>query len=304
MNAQSIFLAIGLIAASTAGSAQVAQPAMVPETIAAATIIGPGDLLGIKVFSTPDLDREFRVNSSGVAIAPLIGEIHLAGLDTQQAGQEIAKGLMKAGYFTTQPDVSVVIVESVMQRVSILGEVKNPGSIPLLGQQRLLDVISAAGGLLPSASGMVTITHQEQPDKVQSARVYGGLSTSDNPEVNRGDTIFVEKAGIVYVVGSVNKPGGFMLESGKTVSLLQAMALAEGNMPTAKLKDAHLIRMVNDERQDIRVNLKAVLRNRAVDLKMQGDDILFIPDSELKRIMRDGISGAIELAAGVSVYRF
>jgi polysaccharide export outer membrane protein len=166
----------------------------------------------------------------------------------------------------------------------------------------LLDVVAAAGGLLPTASGVLFITHKDKPNQAEEVHVHGSLAGIQNPVVMPGDTILAQKAGIFYVVGGVNKPGGFVLDDGRSVTLLQALALAEGNLTTAALGKSLLIRTVNGERQSIPVNMKALLRNHGTDQKLQDNDILFIPDSAAKEIMKSGIQGAIEIATGVSIY--
>jgi polysaccharide export outer membrane protein len=304
-------IALALLASAVAGFGQLqpqaptSLPLQMPSTVAAATVIGPGDLLGMRVLLTPDLDRESRVNKDGVVLLPLVGGFQVAGLNTEQAGNEVGRLLAKSGNFVKAPEVSIVIIEqSPSQRASVLGEVGRPGPVLLVGEQRLWDVISSAGGLLPDSSGLVTITHLDHAEKAFSVRISGSMSTDNNPVVQPGDTIYAAKAGIVYVVGGVAKPGGFMLDSGKTVTLLQALALAEGSLHTAKMKSARLIRSVNDKRQEIPIDMEAVLHNRADDLKMQENDILIIPDSTTKNVLYRSIEGAIEIGTGISIYRF
>jgi polysaccharide export outer membrane protein len=296
MRVSRTFLAITLSLISAVAVSQQSDAAFPPSAI------GPGDLLQIHVFHTPELDTQARVDNAGIVVMPLIGSVHLAGLTPAQAGQQIRKLLSDANYVSNL-DVTVFVAENATQRVSVFGEVKNPGSIPLSGRMRLLDVISAAGGLVPTSSGAVTINHRDQAGEAQTLRVNGPLATMTNPEVMPGDTIMAEKAGIVYVVGSVNRPGGFVLEGGKKVTLLQALALAEGSTSTAVLRHARLIRNVSGERKMIDIDLKAVLRGKGVkDEQMQDDDILFIPNSVIKDVLRSGIHGAMDMAAGVSIY--
>jgi polysaccharide export outer membrane protein len=307
MKLRRIFLATTMLLTSVAAVSQQSdasfrRPAVQSDAPFTPSSIGPGDLLQIHVFHTPELDTQARVDSDGMVVLPLIGAFHVAGLTAQQAGQQIRKLLSDANYISNL-DVTVFVAENATQRVSILGEVKNPGSIPLSGRMRLLDVISAAGGLVPTSSGAVTISHRDETGKAQTLRVNGPLATMTNPEVRPGDTIMAEKAGIVYVVGSVNRPGGFVLEGGKKVTLLQALALAEGSTGTAVLRHARLIRNVNGERKMIDIDLKALLRGKGVkDEQMQDDDILFIPNSVMKDVLRSGIHGAMDIAAGASIY--
>ena len=167
---------------------------------------------------------------------------------------------------------------------------------------RLLDVISAAGGLQPSSSGIVSISHRDRPSEAKTIRITGPLASIENPDIKPGDTIKVERAGIVYVVGGVNRPGGFVLDGGKTVTLLQALALAEGPVKTAKLGSASLIRSSNGQATNTPVNLKDVLHSKIPDQVLQPDDILVIPSSTVREVLRAGAQGAMNIAAGMAIY--
>ena len=113
----------------------------------------------------------------------------------------------------------------------------------MLGEQRLLDVISAAGGFTDKAGQSITVTHRNQPDKPVTVPL--ARNATDNPEsniaVSPGDTILVHKADVVYVVGEVGRPSGFLMDSGH-LTVLQAIALAGGTTRTAKLSGARILR--------------------------------------------------------------
>jgi polysaccharide export outer membrane protein len=186
--------------------------------------------------------------------------------------------------------------------VSVLGEVSKPGVYPALGEQRLFDVISAAGGLGEKAGRTVTITHRKQPDKPVVVELARNIADSPerNVEVFPGDTVIVRRADIVYVVGDVARPSGFLMDHG-SLTVLQAVALAGGTTPTSKLNDAKIIRKTQGEMSETPIELKKILQAKTPDIPMQSDDILFIPTSATKVFGKRGIDAAIQMATAVGI---
>jgi len=265
--------------------------------------IGNGDLIEMSIFDTPELSGKLRVSNSGEVVLPLVGGLHVAGLKAEQAASLIAEKFIAGGYLK-DPQVTVFIAEYATQNVSVLGEVKNPGIYPAFGSHHLLDYLSAAQGLTPLAGTAITITHASQTGEPQRAKMTAGATPNpeDNPEILPGDTIFVERTGIVYVVGDVAHPGGFPMVHDGQLSLLQAIALAQGTNSTAARGSAMLIRTTPQGRQEIPVNLKKILRSEATDLAMRDNDILFVPNSAAKSAWKD-FEAALPAAAGASIYR-
>jgi len=190
--------------------------------------IGVGDLLEFSVYNVPELSTKTRISSNGDAYLPLIDYVHVGGLTVEEAQAVVEKKLSDGG-FLKDPHVTLFMDQFASQGVSLLGEVARPGVYPVLGQQRLFDVISAAGGLSDKAGRSVTITHRNQQDKPVIVELARNISDSSehNIQVFPGDTIIVRKADIVYVVGDVARPSGFLMERGG-LTVLQAVALAGG----------------------------------------------------------------------------
>jgi polysaccharide export outer membrane protein len=234
---------------------------------------------------------------------PLIGAVRVAGLTTGEAEKLVAQKLLDGGYFN-DPHVSIFEKEYQTQGISVLGEVQKPGIYPMLGSHKLFDVISAAGGTTPKAGNQVAITHRDPSQAPQTVILAGnaGDSTRNNPDVLPGDTVVVQKAGVVYVVGDVRMPGGFIMDKPE-LTVLQALAMAQGANPTAKLDAARLIRKTNNQRHEMPIALKQILASRAPDLKLQPDDILFVPSSAAKSAMHRGLEAIIQAATGVAIYR-
>jgi polysaccharide biosynthesis/export protein len=267
-------------------------------------IISSGDLLQVSLFGTDfscgseKAGCEVRVSGSGDIVLPLAGELKVGGLTVAQAEQMIAARFSKGGFFN-DPQVMVVQKEYATQGISILGEVQKPGTYSLLGSHSLLQAVSMAGGTTPKAGNDVTIIHTDAPNQPQHCdlRSAGSGSVALMP----GDTIVISKAGIVYVVGDVHQPTGVVMEnSGLTV--LQAIAMAQGTNPTAALDKAKLIRNTADSRTEIPVPLKKILSNKSEDLKLQPEDILFVPSSAAKSASRRSIEAILQAATGVAIY--
>ncbi len=288
------------------GRAPAAPPNNPPQSQSVASsdmVIGPGDLLEVSVFGAPEFDKkDIRVAGSGDASLPMIGVQHLQGLTVAQAQSSIATKLA-AGEFYNNPQVTVLVKETTTQGVSVLGEVQKPGVYPVLGPRRLFDAISLAGGLTPKAGRFVTITHRNEPDHPVRVTLGDSVegSAQGNVEVAPGDTVMVSKAGIVYVVGDVKLPGGFVMEQGN-LSALRALALAQGANPTAALNGARLIRDSTQGKQETPIPLKKILTSKAPDVTLQAGDILFIPSSAGKSAGRRSLEAVLQAATGIAIY--
>jgi len=269
----------------------------------AAGPIGDGDLLEMSIFDTPELSGKLRVSNTGDISLPLVGRLHVAGMKAEEAQNLIRQKFMDGGYLK-DPQVTVFIAEYATQGVSVMGEVKTPGIYPAFGSHHLTDYLSMAQGLSPMAGTTITITHAGHPDEPSRVKMTAGAAPKpeNNPEILPGDTIFVERTGIVYVVGDVGRPGGFPMDHDEQLTILQALALAQGTNPTAAKGSARLIRTTAQGRQEIPVNLKKMLSSKTTNLSMQDNDILFVPSSAAKNALKD-VESALPTAAAATVYR-
>lgn len=279
--------------ATDADSGQSSEPA-----------VGIGDLLRITVMGAPDYDQELRVGGSGDVNLALVGPVHVAGLSTDQAAGVIRERLMKGGFFS-DPQVSVFQKEFATQGVSVLGEVQKPGVYPIIGPRHLFDVISMAGGTTPKAGQVVSITHRKEPGKSETVRLSNDLqkNLSANVSIFPGDTVVVSKAGIVYVVGDVRTPTGVILDNGGNLTVLQALAMAQGANNTAALNKAKIIRKTAEGQVEIPIELKKILGAKKPDVTLQAEDILFVPNSTAKSVAARGLNAAVGLATTVVAYR-
>jgi polysaccharide export outer membrane protein len=270
--------------------------------VAHALQISAGDLLDVNVFDTAELSGRLRVNERGSIALPIAGDVVVSGLTADQTGHAIEQKLLAANILK-DPHVSVTVLEYATQGVTVLGEVKNPGVYPLLGTHGLLDLISAAGGVTPNAGKGVTVTHRTDPDHPEIVNMQSkpGSTVGFNVDVRPGDTIVVSHAGIIYVVGEVGKPGGFMIENNDRLTVLQAIALAQGTTRTAALNHAKLIRKTGGTPEEFPVPLKKILRNSAPDQILADGDILFVPSGAAQNALRD-VESILPAAASAMVY--
>jgi polysaccharide biosynthesis/export protein len=263
--------------------------------------LGIGDLVEINVYNVPELAAKVRVSNSGDIYLPLIDYVHVGGLTTEEAQTLIEKRLSDGG-FLKNPHVAVFVDEYASQGASVLGEVTKPGVYPVLGQQRLFDLISAAGGFTDKAGRSITVTHRNQSDKPVTVPLYRNIT--DNPESNvevfPGDTVIVRKADIVYVVGDVGRPSGFLMDSGN-LTVLKAIALAGGTNRTAKLNSAKILRQGPTGVSETSVPLKKMLEAKAADVTMEAEDILFVPSSSGRFLAGRTFEAAMQAATAVSI---
>ncbi|HEV2732157.1 MAG TPA: polysaccharide biosynthesis/export family protein [Terriglobales bacterium] len=263
--------------------------------------LGIGDLLEFSVYNVPELSTKTRVGNNGDIYLPLIDYVHVAGLTTEEA-QGIVEKRLSDGGFLNNPHVTLFIDEYASQGASVLGEVGHPGVYPVLGDRRLFDLISAAGGFSDKAGRSIVVTHRNQPDKPVTVPLTRNLSDSpdSNIAVFPGDTISVRRADVVYVVGEVNKPSGFLMDA-ENLTVLKAIALAGGTNRTARLSGAKIIRKGPAGMTQTSVQLKRILQAKAPDVPLQAEDILFVPSSAAKQFTGRTFEAAMQAATAVSI---
>ena len=288
----------------------------------AAYQLGPEDQISIHVVDLDDIsDKPTRIDPNGYLDFPLIGRIHAGGLTVEQFRAVLSTHLAK---YIDSPQITINVLDYRSQPVSILGEVNQPGLHQLQGPTHLVDVISLAGGLKPDAGQKLTITRQEKsgPLPVPLSRtdrsgrfsiatlrlssLLDGSNPAENIEVRAHDVISISRTDQVYVVGQVKKAGGINLNSEETISITQALSLAEGTSPDAAPRKARILRAVDGKpsnKNEIPVNLSLVLAGKAPDLELHANDVLYIPDNVPASAMKRATEAAIQIATGVMIYR-
>jgi polysaccharide export outer membrane protein len=260
----------------------------------------PGDLVEVQIFGVPQFDYKGRLADDGNVSLPLVGKLHLGGETVSAAEQTIAASLVSAE-LVKDPQVNLHVLESPNHFATVTGEVKSPGPVPIYGEKRLLDILSAAGGLTPASSPVVTIYRRgsTEPFKVQIP-ADASVSGRFNIVIAPGDDIVVSKVGVVYVIGAFKQQGAIPLKSTTPLTLIEAMSLAGGVNYEAALNKAYILRVTPDGRSKIPFKVSSVLGHHAPDLVLQNDDIVLIPTSDLKAALKGGAAGvAASLVAGI-----
>jgi polysaccharide export outer membrane protein len=267
--------------------------------------IGPGDLLHLKVLEAPDLEQATRVSDAGTVALILGGKVQVAGLTPSEAAVAIERALVE-GHYVLTPHVSVTTEQTATENVTILGQVKSPGSYPIATARPILDVLALAGGLNDLAQRKVTIQRhgtKERVDYVLSNSANAALDA--NVPVYPGDTVLVPKADVVYVLGDVNRPGGIAIVTNDSqLSALQALTLAGGTPPNAVPAHSRLIRKQADGTHvEMPLQLSAMQKGKEPDIPLQGDDIIYVPFS-YARNMAVGAGSLVGATSSAAIYRF
>jgi polysaccharide export outer membrane protein len=241
------------------------------------------------------------VSSNGDIYLPLIDYVHVGDL-TQEEAQRVIEKRLSDGGFVNNPHVTVFVADNASGVVTLLGEVARPGPYPVIGERRLYDIFSAAGGLTEKAGKKVTITHRNDVEHPVTVRLAENLAQTPetNIPIRQGDTIVVQRAGVVYVVGDVGRPSGFLMEN-DSLTVLKVIALAGGTTRTAKLSGAKLLRKTPDGVQETTIALNKILQAKAPDVAMKADDVLFVPSSARKVAVYRGTEAIMQSATALSI---
>ena len=260
-------------------------------------LLGPGDELEITVYGAPDLSGRTRVSETGNISMPLIGYVRVAGMSASEAEAAI-EAQLRQNNIVNDPQVSIFAKDFTNSGISVAGEVTKPGFYSALGPHRLFDVLQLAGGPTDKASNTVTISHrgQEETTTVTFSKDPSEMA-ANNLELRPGDTVLVPRAGIVYVLGEVTRPGGYVLNSTGGVTILQVVAAAGGPTHLAAYGKTTLLHRTATGFQEEKIDLKKLMRGKRSDVAVRNDDILFVPTSGLKTALN---ASALVGAAGTA----
>ncbi len=284
-------------------------------------VLGPGDEVTIWAFGVEEIGAHpIRIDLNGYLDVPVAGHVKAAGLTVDQLRDDLTADLQKE---VKHPQVTVSVSDLRSQPVSLMGAVNKPGTYQLQGEKTLLEVLSLAEGVKSDAGNIVRISRNVDegtlplPDaaKDASGHTYVGQTSlrdvlnSKNPSsaliIKPRDVITVEEGQMVFVMGDVHKAAQFALGQREKMSALQALSLAEGPLPAAKLSAARLLRETGDgtTREDIPVNLQKVLDHKADDVQLQAGDMLYIPDSASKNVAIKAAEAALSIGTGIAIWR-
>jgi len=323
-------MALGLasavvISGSSAQSPAIAAPngpkATCDNQIRSTYLLGPDDQLDISGPELTDVsNKPVRIDGEGDIEVPLAGRVHVAVLTVQQTERDLDKVLTK---YIRNPQVVVNVAEVRSQPVSVLGAVNSPGVHQVQGHKTVLEMLASAGGVRQDAGYSIRITREvewgciplpgAQPDasgkfsvaEVNLRKIMDAKTPEENIQIFPHDVISVPKAEMVYVIGEVHRSGGFVLGEHKSISVLQALSLAEGLNSGADPRHAKILRLKADadQREELKVDVKDALNGKKPDFPMQGEDILFIPGSTGKKAALRSLEAAIQTGTSLAIWR-
>jgi polysaccharide export outer membrane protein len=266
--------------------------------------IGPGDQIHVTVVDSPELDQHPRVTDAGEVPLIGVGAVKIVGLTPAEAATAVHDKLIAAHYLN-HPEVTVTVEQYATQTVSVLGQVRASGAYPIGTARPVVDVLALAGGLNEVADRNIVIERRGDPDHPLHYNLAndGVLALQTSVLVYPGDTVMVPKAGIVYVLGDVNRPGGIVMDNNSTeLTLLQALARAGGVSRTAKQGHAKLLRKDATGYHETQLSLGEIQKGKQQDIALAPGDVLYVPFSYAKNIAVSGSSGIISSLSSAAVY--
>ena len=290
-------------------------------------ILGPGDQLSVRIFGADDIpDRPIEVGADGKISLPMVGKVQASGVSVRDVETDLTTRYRT--YFK-DPQVAVTVTDYRSQPVTVVGAVNAPGVIQLRGPTRLMRVISQAGGLKPEAGDRIIITRRLSPNQgtatsspatgltepnasfylkeIDLLKIIDGTDPSANLIVEANDLITVPRAKMIYVIGDVGRPGGYVLDGHSSkLTVLQAIALAGGVNRSAAYGSTKILRPTtggDTPRTETQIDLKKILASKSPDISLHADDILFVPNSLTKVVTARTIEAAVGIGTGLLIWK-
>jgi polysaccharide biosynthesis/export protein len=305
-------------------SAPSQEPATTSASPPSGYVLGPDDQIVIRALEGFDIsDKPVLIGTNGNITLPMIGRIQAAGLTVEQLETEIASRLKT---YVKVPQISITVTEFRSQPVSVLGAVANPGVIQLRGRKTLSEVLSIAGGpretagstmsvVRPSENGPLPLpsasldpTGRYSSAEVDTQEILDGKNIAAYLEIKPHDIVSVSQGNTrtVYVVGDVQHSGAFNLGGQRTISVLNAVALAGGLGRTAKPEKAVIFRPIPDgqdhrDHYEIAINIKQILAGKAENVSLRPEDVLVVPTSS-RRVFSAVLTGTLSGAISAAIY--
>jgi polysaccharide export outer membrane protein len=265
-------------------------------------LIGPGDLIQVNVMDTPEMEQQVRVTDDGNVQLAYIGSLHVVG-QTPSAAASMIQGALVEKHIMHRPQVAVRMMELATQDVSILGQVRTPGTYSITTPQTILKVLSLAGGLNDMADRHVTVKRNKTGEQLKYyVSNNAEQALSDVVMVYPGDTVLVAKAPMIYVMGDVNRPGAYAMTTNDAhLTVMQVIAFAGSASKTAVQSHVRLIRTTEHGQVELPVHLDAIQKGKQADIALQPNDILYVPFSWMRNVAMSSSSiGAA--TAGAAIY--
>lgn len=234
--------------------------------------IGPGDSVNIQVYGQPDMNTTVYVSDDGTIPVPLAGPVQVARMSPAEASQKIEKAL-RDGKFLLKPQVTLAVLVSRSQRVSVLGQVGHPGLYPIESNTTIFDLLALAGGALETSADEIFILRTDAAGNVQRYPINlkglealkGSIPTQ---ALHGGDSVFVPRAEQFYIYGEVTAPNKYRVEPQMTV--IQAISRAGGVTPRGSERRVDIKRLSNGNYVTIKAKLNDLVKP---------DDVIHVKES-------------------------
>jgi polysaccharide export outer membrane protein len=267
-------------------------------------LIGPGDLLHVLVFDNPELDQHVRVTDAGNITLLMGGSVSVSNHTPAEAAKAVEFALLQ-GHILLKPKVSVTVDEYETQSVTVIGEVKDPSFYRINTPTSIIEILAMAGGVSDTADRRILIERRGTHEKISYFLSNDAIVAAQTAvSVNPGDIVIVPKAGIVYILGDVSRPGGYTItDNAAKLSVLELVARAGGTNHTAVPSHAKLIHKDEHGYETTPLPLSDIQKGKRADLQLQADDVVYVPFSYLRNIAIQG-SGIASSVATASIYRY
>jgi polysaccharide export outer membrane protein len=252
--------------------------------------VGGYDVLSINVYEEPSLSLDaVRVSADGYITFPLIGRVKVAYKTTAEV-ENIIANLLAEGQFLVNPHVSVFVKEYLSKKVLILGAVERPGSYELRASEKVLDVISKAGGVdFAEGGNKITILRTEtaggtKDEKtaidINLRRLLDGEDPLSNLQVCDKDILYIPKAGKVFIIGEVKNPGDYIIKD-RDITIVEAVGMAGGFTRIAARNRTKIIRVEDGVEKIIHVKIDQITGEgkKTGDIVLKPNDIIIVPES-------------------------
>jgi polysaccharide export outer membrane protein len=251
--------------------------------------LAPGFLLAVQVYGESDFSGPTRVDNAGNITLPFLKPVHVAGDTLAEAQEKVEEKFQKEGILKN-PQVTIDVEQFATTTATVLGEVQSPGKVELLAPHSMMQVIGLAGGESSLAGNEVELKHANGSAGVLTTSYhYSRGSNGDairDVMVSPGDTVIVKRAGIVYVLGAVNRPGGYAMQEDGELNVAQAISMAQGMALQAKTGALRVVRHNSDGLLiEVPVSYKGMMDGKQVPPSLAPGDIVYVPISKAKAVL-------------------
>lgn len=287
-------------------------------------LLGPGDVLDVRVFGQPDLSSIVEIDSDGnVSSLPFLEKpIRAQCRSEKEVQKDIALAYAK---YIKNPQVSVRIQErKSRQPATILGAVRTPQQVIMMRDVRLHELVTKAGGWTDRASGTIEISHTQPLMCSDEDGVFQKATLSEkgnfgiaiykisdlkagkedaDPIIWPGDVVRVTEGEPVYITGMVNKPTDLVIRD--RLTLTHAIAMAGGPQRMAKDEVQILRQKEGGGQEELKFNYAAIRKGKAPDVELKPFDIVEVGEAGLftGKGMSDMFKGLVRSTAGVLTTR-